>query len=856
MYKKFIKIGMAAALMFAAAATSCKKDGDDDSNDNRGINPLAVPITAITAIAPADDGVSTKVWLDGTDKNVLKWKTGDRIYLVLRTDATTFSAAPAGRSIYEVAAAADITGGGKTATFTFVSGTAIVSGSSYVAWHTGNAGAGTVAAQRIEYAIPASVTQTATDAYAPIEAELAFASDPVAVVAGTTPQFAFKHAMAMVECEISSAAETWQIDRVTIAAPAGQNYFAGQLRISPASPTVLSPASPRNSQTVVLMNGTGRYSLSATPLKVRIPLMWNTGVTIAAGAKFDITLHGTGSQSFTVQRDAIPLVAGNIYRSPIQVTAAPTLETLNVGLIAGSGSITLLPQTAAAGFTFRYASSGASAAAPAYGANISTVSGTTAAYTANTTINGTNGTPIFVRVYKVNAGSQIVGFGEASATPTAAPAIAIVAAGLDNLKVGQAVSGASITYALTNGTYAAAGTITAASFAPANLPPGLTANTATRTNGATVTVTITGTPTTHNASARAIGLPASIPMANVTGATANITPTGTVTASAVAKGNGAAMSANPAVSGTPTQTGITVGAVSVSAPNPGSQTAEYGISTSASTAPTAWQDGRTFTGLSAATDYYVYARSKENANYNAGATRVSAAIKTAAATVPAIAITSTGLTGLKVGQAVSGATIVYTLTNGTYAASITATNFAVSNLPAGLSAGTATRTSNTVVTVTITGTPTAYNASAANVSLPTSIAATNVVGATAGIAPTGTVQASAVARGDGAAVSVPAVSGTPTSSSITVGAVTVSTPNPGSQTAEYGISTSTSTSPAAWQDGATFSSLTAGTAYYVYARTKANTNYNAGTPQRSAAISTAAAGNGGGLPGDYGIINL
>jgi hypothetical protein len=102
------------------------------------------------------------------------------------------------------------------------------------------------------------------------------------------------------------------------------------------------------------------------------------------------------------------------------------------------------------------------------------------------------------------------------------------------------------------------------------------------------------------------------------------------------------------------------------------------------------------------------------------------------------------------------------------------------------------------------------------------------------------------------------VSGTPTSSSITVGAVTIN-PNPGSQTAEYAITTSTSnTAPTSgWQSGTTFSTgLTAGTTYYVWARTVANTNYNAGTAQRSAAINTAAAGNGGGLPDDYGIINL
>ena len=104
----------------------------------------------------------------------------------------------------------------------------------------------------------------------------------------------------------------------------------------------------------------------------------------------------------------------------VYVAATPTLEPLTVALTAGDGKVTLAPQTAAAGFTFHYASSNATAAAPAYGANISTV-GTTTAYTTSVDITGTNGTPMFVRVYKVNGSNLIVGFGEASATPTATP---------------------------------------------------------------------------------------------------------------------------------------------------------------------------------------------------------------------------------------------------------------------------------------------------------------------------------------------------------------------------------------------------------------------------------------------------
>ena len=117
------------------------------------------------------------------------------------------------------------------------------------------------------------------------------------------------------------------------------------------------------------------------------------------------------------------------------------------------------------------------------------------------------------------------------------PAIAVAATGLTGLKVGQAVS-ASITYTLTYGEYATP--IIPADFAVSGLPEGLTAAAADRTDGTTVTVLITGTPTAYNGSSVTITRPSSIPMANVPRASADITPTGTVTASAVAKGNLAA----------------------------------------------------------------------------------------------------------------------------------------------------------------------------------------------------------------------------------------------------------------------------------------------------------------------------
>ena len=115
--------------------------------------------------------------------------------------------------------------------------------------------------------------------------------------------------------------------------------------------------------------------------------------------------------------------------------------------------------------------------------------------------------------------------------------------------------------------------------------------------------------------------------------------------------------------------------------------------------------------------------------------------------LPAIAVTATGLGSLKVGVPITTATILYTLTDGEYVVSPTLANFTVSGLPAGLTAGTAVRTSDTVITVPITGTPTAANASSVTLTYAASIPMANVTGATADISPTGTVTAGAVDKG-------------------------------------------------------------------------------------------------------------
>ncbi|MCL2067466.1 MAG: leucine-rich repeat protein, partial [Treponema sp.] len=97
------------------------------------------------------------------------------------------------------------------------------------------------------------------------------------------------------------------------------------------------------------------------------------------------------------------------------------LENLTVGLTAGDGKVTLAAQAAAAGFAFYYNKSAASVTAPAYGDAITTIPDA-AEYNAATDIPGTNGTAIYVQVYKVETtGNTIVGFGQANRIPTATP---------------------------------------------------------------------------------------------------------------------------------------------------------------------------------------------------------------------------------------------------------------------------------------------------------------------------------------------------------------------------------------------------------------------------------------------------
>jgi len=122
----------------------------------------------------------------------------------------------------------------------------------------------------------------------------------------------------------------------------------------------------------------------------------------------------------------------------------------------------------------------------------------------------------------------------------------------------------------------------------------------------------------------------------ITGAAAAnyIAPVNGTIAGTITKASGAAVSGAPTVNGIPTENSITVNPVTIltTPVNTGQTVVQYAISTldNADASSLTWGTSTIFNGLNANTTYYVYARSEETANYNAGNMQRSAAIKTAA----------------------------------------------------------------------------------------------------------------------------------------------------------------------------------------------------------------------------------
>jgi hypothetical protein len=112
-----------------------------------------------------------------------------------------------------------------------------------------------------------------------------------------------------------------------------------------------------------------------------------------------------------------------------------------------------------------------------------------------------------------------------NAITTLVPQITVTTAGLTGLKAGTALNNAKITYTLSNTIYAE--NITPAAFA-VTLPGWITAEPAVRLTPTIVEIALSGTPEAATTSETIISNPV-IPAANITGATDDITPGGTIT---------------------------------------------------------------------------------------------------------------------------------------------------------------------------------------------------------------------------------------------------------------------------------------------------------------------------------------
>ena len=306
----------------------------------------------------------------------------------------------------------------------------------------------------------------------------------------------------------------------------------------------------------------------------------------------------------------------------------------------------------------------------------------------------------------------------------------------------------------------------------------------------------------------------------------------------VAKATGSAVNSVPFAAQV-TSERIEVRPVIAAGINPGKQTVEYAIgkTTTPPSDPALWKTDRVFENLDPMTNYYVFARTRSTTTYNSGEVRRSAVIRTdypdqgitLSRTTPYVFTAATygyalrpafTVTLSNIGKFATGELTISLIGNnpGSFIKSpaglldnfpINASQNITIRPAQGLSAGDHT------ATLVVSG---GIGADAFEASLDLSF----TVGRAAGFAVAGVP--TAVSR---------------TSNSITVVPLTAAGSNPMIQDVEYAIATGAAVPPtAAWGDSNVFTNLNPSTTYYVFARTKENTNYNTGAVVRSAIIQT------------------
>jgi len=363
------------------------------------------------------------------------------------------------------------------------------------------------------------------------------------------------------------------------------------------SPLTIPTITNNGYQVTFTPNDTANYNTATNTVPITVnnkvtPTVttWPTAAAITYGAALSTSgLSGgvanvAGSFAWT-SGATIPIVANDGY----QVTFTPTdtanynTTTITVSITVHKATPTITTWPTAAAITY-----GAALSTSGLSGGVASVAGSFAWANGATIPNVTNSgyqvtfTPNDAANYNTTTSNVSITVNKATPTITTWPTAAAIT-------YGAALS----TSGLTGGEVSVAG-----SFA--------------WTNGATIpTVTNSGYPVTFT--------PTDTANYNPVTSTSNISIT-------VHKATGATVNAAPTVNGTPTLNSITINAVTTTT-NTG-QTVEYAKNT-VNTAPlTGWQDGTSFTGLIAGTTYYFFARSKESANYNAGAVSGGTAIAT------------------------------------------------------------------------------------------------------------------------------------------------------------------------------------------------------------------------------------